>query len=244
MKKPLVSVITVVYNAHPTLEATIQSVLSQNKDIVEYWIIDGGSTDGSLEIVQRYEEELAGWVSEPDKGIYDAMNKGIDRAKGDWIYFLGGDDTLRPGIIDKVRTQLTSNFAMVFGDILFDNGYQMRSFFGPRTILQNTIHHQSAFYNVSLFANFRYDISLKIVSEYDLHLRLYMQKVPTKYIPLLIADCATGGASSELSRSLEETNRVRSRHLGSLWRHKSLSVFLSLYYAQKRLRYFLYGHRV
>jgi putative colanic acid biosynthesis glycosyltransferase len=244
MKKPLVSIITVVYNARQTLEATIQSVLSQNKDLVEYWIIDGGSTDGSLDIIQQYEQELAGWISEPDKGIYDAMNKGIDRAKGDWIYFLGGDDTLRSEIIDRVRAQLTTNFAMVYGDILFDNGYQMRSFFGPRTILQNTIHHQSAFYNATLFSNYRYDVSLKIVSEYDLHLSLYMQKKLTKYIPLLIADCATGGASSELLRSLEETNRVRSRYISNSWKQKSLSIFLSMYYAQKRLRYFLYGHRV
>lgn len=244
MNKPLISVITVVYNAQTTLEKTIQSVLSQNKNLVEYWIIDGGSTDGSIETIRKYEKELAGWISEPDKGIYDAMNKGIDRAQGDWIYFLGGDDTLRPGIIKQVQTLLTNDFDIVFGDILFDNGYQMRSFLGPRTILQNTIHHQSAFYNISLFTNFRYDISLKIVSEYDLHLRLYTEKAPTKYIPFLIADCATGGASSELFRSLEETNRVRSRYVGGRWKKKFLSIFLSIYYAQKRLRFFLYNHRI
>lgn len=244
MKKPLVSVITVVYNARPTLDATIRSVLSQDRDMVEYWIIDGGSTDGSLDTIQQYEKELAGWISEPDKGIYDAMNKGIDRAKGDWIYFLGGDDTLKAGIVDQLQDELNTRYAVVFGDVLFDNGHRMRSFLGPRTVLQNTIHHQSAFYHASLFIDFRYDISLTIVSEYDLHLRLYMQNAPTKYLPLIIADCATGGASSELLRSLEETNRVRSRYLKSKWKQKFLSIFLSAYYMQKRFRFIIYGHRV
>ncbi|GAB3944227.1 hypothetical protein GCM10028805_11590 [Spirosoma harenae] len=244
MKKPLVSVITVVYNAHPTLEATIQSVLNQDSELVEYWIIDGGSTDGSVELIKRYEDRLAGWCSEPDNGIYDAMNKGIDRANGEWIYFLGGDDTLRPDIINQLKPHLNAQYTMVFGDILFDNGHRYHSFLGPRTVLQNTVHHQSAFYNASLFVGYRYDPTLTIVSEYDIHLRLYVQKASVKYVPIIIADCATGGASSELPRSLRETNRVRMRYVDSKLKNKFLSAFLGLYYFQKRVRYLLYGHRV
>ena len=242
--KPLVTVITVVYNARPTLEATIQSVIGQDKDLVEYLIIDGGSTDGSVELIRQYESQLAGWSSEPDKGIYDAMNKGIDRATGEWLYFLGGDDTLSSDIVKLLQPHLDSRYAIVFGDVLFDNGHRMRSFLGPRTILQNTVHHQSAFYHASLFESYRYDPTLTIVSEYDIHLRLYTQKVLTRYVPVIVAICAVGGASSNLSRSLGETNRVRAKHVNSKWKNKSLSMFLSIYYAQKRLRYLLYGHRV
>ncbi|TAE27303.1 MAG: glycosyltransferase [Cytophagales bacterium] len=241
---PLVSVITVVYNASKTLEKTIQSVISQDEGLVEYWIIDGGSTDGSIEIIQGYEGKLAGWISEPDRGIYDAMNKGIDRAKGQWVYFLGGDDTLRPGIIKQLQPHLNKSFSLVYGNILFDNGHEYCSFLGPRTVLQNTVHHQSAFYNRTLFDQYRYDPTLTIVSEYDIHLRLYVNKTKTLYLPVVIADCATGGASSELSRSLKETNRVRERYVENKWKQKFLSAFLGLYYAQKRLRFFLYGHRV
>jgi glycosyltransferase involved in cell wall biosynthesis len=244
MTNPLVSIITVVYNARTTLEATIKSVISQNNGLVEYWIIDGGSTDGTLDLLYKYEHNLAGWCSEPDKGIYDAMNKGIDRANGKWLYFLGGDDTLRPGIIKQIQPYLNLQYSIVFGDIMFDNGYQFRSFLGPRTILQNTIHHQSAFYNSSLFTGYRYDPLLTIVSEYDLHLRLYMQQAATYYVPLVIADCATGGASSELPRSLKETNQVRTRYVKNKWKNRFLSMFLGLYYTQKRIRYLLYGHRV
>ena len=244
MNQPLISVITVVYNARPTLEATLKSVLSQKKELFEYWVIDGGSTDGSIELIRQYESQLAGWITESDNGIYDAMNKGIDRANGKWLYFLGGDDTLRPSVFEHIKSFLEPEYAMVFGNILFDNGYQMRSFLGPRTILQNTIHHQSVFYKSVLFDNFRYDTSLRIVSEYDLHLRLYVQKAATQYIPVIIADCATGGASSELSLSLKETNQIRSMHVRGKWKHRFLSIFLGLYYAQKQMRYFVYGHRV
>ena len=244
MKLPVISIITVVFNAHSTLEATIKSVLKQDEDLFEYWIIDGGSTDGSLDIIRQYENQLAGWCSEPDKGIYDAMNKGVDRANGQWLYFLGGDDTLRTDILRQIYPYLDSKYSMIYGDILFDNGYLFRSFLGPRTVLQNTIHHQSVFYNSLLFADFRYDPTLTIVSEYDIHLRLYIRKESTYYIPIVIADCATGGASSQLLRSLSETNRVRSRHVKNKWKNKFLSMFLGLYYAQKRIRYLLYGHRV
>lgn len=244
MNRPLISVITVVYNARSTLRATIESVLNQDDKLVEYWIIDGGSTDGSLDIIRQYSDKLAGWISEPDKGIYDAMNKGIDRANGSWIYFIGGDDTLRPDIAREIKSYLTPQYSIVFGDVLFDNGHRMRSFLGPRTVFQNTVHHQSAFYNSSLFADYRYDPTLTINSEYDIHLRVYIWKSATHYVPLIIADCAVGGASSDLSRSLKETNRVRARYLSSTWKNRFLSMSLKLYYAQKRLRYLLYGHRV
>lgn len=244
MVNPLVSVITVVYNAISTLEATILSVLSQDKNLVEYWIIDGGSTDGSAELIRQYEKQLGGWISEPDQGIYDAMNKGISQAKGQWLYFLGGDDTLRPNIIQQIQPYLNSQYHMVFGEVMFSNGRLYRSLLGARTLLQNTVHHQSAFYNSSLFANYRYDPTLTIVSEYDIHLRLYISKDLTLHIPVIIAECAIGGASSDLSRSLKETNRVRTRYVSNKWKCIFLSAFLSLYYAQKRLRYSLYGHRV
>ena len=244
MRKPLISVITVVYNAALTLEETIKSVISQDKDLVEYWIIDAGSTDGSVDIIRKYETELAGWVCEPDEGIYDAMNKGIDRSNGDWLYFLGGDDKMRTGVVKYIQPYLTQVYSIVFGDILFDNGYQMRSYLGIRTVLQNTVHHQSAFYNSSLFVNYRYDKRLTIVSEYEIHLKVYLNRLRTSYVPVIIADCATGGASSQLSKSLQQTNEVRIRHIHGKWKNKLLSFALKLYYSQKRIRFLLYGHRI
>ena len=98
-----ISIITVSYNAAKTIEQTISSVVNQTYQDIEYIIIDGGSTDGTMDIIRKYEDRIAYWISEPDKGIYDAMNKGIDVATGDYVYFLGADDRLvDANIIDKI----------------------------------------------------------------------------------------------------------------------------------------------
>ena len=90
--KPLISVITVVYNGEKYLEETIQSIINQTYDNVEYIIIDGGSTDGTVDIIKKYEDRIDYWVSEKDKGISDAFNKGVKVAKGDYINFQGDGD--------------------------------------------------------------------------------------------------------------------------------------------------------
>ena len=90
---PLFSIITITYNAERWLEQTILSVLSQSYAGIEYIVIDGGSTDGTVEIIRRYASGIAYWTSEPDKGIYDAMNKGLQRATGDYVWFINAGDT-------------------------------------------------------------------------------------------------------------------------------------------------------
>ena len=234
MSKPLISIITVVYNARPTLEATIQSVLRQPKELFEYWIIDGGSTDGSLDLIRQYEGELAGWISEPDRGIYDAMNKGIDRVKGEWLYFLGGDDQLTDGILGTVAANLDPKLAAVYGDIIYDTGHIMHSWLGYGTLMQNTLHHQATFYNRTLFAHFRYDTSYRVISDYELNLQIYLQKRPTRFIPHIIATCGSAGVSSVVSSV--EVNHLRGKYVKNKAINYVLNAMLNTYYVYYRTK--------
>jgi len=235
MKRPLISVITVVFNSQSTLEATIRSVISQEKGLYEYLIIDGGSTDGSLDVIYKYQENITRWVSESDSGIYDAMNKGIEIANGKWIYFLGADDRLEPGVLSKVSKHIDEKFVLIYGDVKFENGRTVPSFINIRTIMQNTIHHQGAFYSKNLFSKFRYNTDYKIMSDYELNLKIFLDKLPIHKVPFIIAECNQGGASSKIDTSILETNKIRSKYL-NLIENLIADAMLNLYYFQKKIR--------
>src|SRR5688572_27072372 len=115
---PLVSIVTIVYNGAQHLEQTILSVLEQNYSNIEYFIVDGGSTDGSVDIIRKYESSLAGWISEPDKGIGDAFNKGIDRTSGSIIGLINADDWYEKDCVSKVVAEM-SNHDVVYGDVRY-----------------------------------------------------------------------------------------------------------------------------
>lgn len=233
--RPLLSIIIPVYNADRWLEKAIQSVTAQRLAGSQLLVIDGGSTDRSLDIIQQYAYAIDTVVSEKDNGIYDAMNKGVDRAVGQWIYFLGADDQLEPDVLNKIAPYLKPEFAVVYGPIRFDNGQRLDSKFGWRTVFQNTVHHQGAFYHRSLFESFRYDTQLRIISDYELNLRIFLQRLPTCRLSFLVALCHAGGASSDMPLSLKETNQIRSRYI-KFWQSRLLTKLLRLYYWQKHIR--------
>lgn len=138
MIQPKISVVTVCYNAVRDIEKTILSVVNQTYPNVEYLIIDGGSTDGTMDIVNKYKDKIDVIVSEPDKGIYDAMNKGIDRASGEWINFMNaGDCFVDENVVAKIYNQIEKNTVIVFGNhrVLIDDRW--------------TSIHPTPFYDVS-----------------------------------------------------------------------------------------------
>ena len=242
MDEPLISIITVVYNAEQTLEDSIKSVLRQNTKLIEYWIIDGGSTDGSIDIIRKYEHNLTGWISEPDKGIYDAMNKGLDRVTGKWVYFLGGDDMLGENIITTVSTYLDPALSAVYGDIIYDTGDIMHSRLWYGTLIQNTLHHQATFYNRSLFKVFRYNTAYRVISDYELNLQIYLQNRTTLFIPYIIAMCGSTGTSSVLSSV--EVNDLRGKYIKNKALNYILNTLLESYYfyfkSKKKLKSFMH----
>lgn len=219
MPSPVFSIITVTYNAVKTIEKTIQSVLRQDKSLFEYIIIDGGSSDGTVDCIKQYGTHIAFWSSEKDSGIYEAMNKGINKAKGDWILFLGGDDRLEENVLKEVYQYLDNTADLVYGNITYNNGKRFMSSFNPITILNNTVHHQGAFYNRNLFNNFKYDIQLKIMSDYELNLMIYLSGAKRKKIQINVAECDLNGASSSTKQSLNEIDIIHSKHFGTTARY-------------------------
>ena len=141
-----ISIITVSYNAVKTIEETINSVLNQSYSNIEYIIIDGGSRDGTVDIIKKYQDKINVWISEPDKGIYDAMNKGIKLAKGDWIGIINSDDCYCIDAFDTILNTISKNpnAELIFGNLnIIDKKMKLRmtnkNIFWPHKTLDSNI---------------------------------------------------------------------------------------------------------
>ncbi len=179
---PLISVITVVYNGAKYLEESILSVLNQSYPNIEYIIIDGGSTDDTLDIIKKYENYIDYWVSEKDEGIYDAMNKSLSIADGQWIFFLGSDDKCFNVIHQVIKHHslkldaLYGNVYMPTKNIIYDGK------FNKYKLMLKNICHQAIFYNSTIFKNRRFDIKYNVFADYELNLSFFSKK-KWLYIP-------------------------------------------------------------
>ena len=171
-EKPLITIITVVFNGEKHLEETILSVINQTYDNVEYIIIDGGSSDGTLDIVRKYEHAIDYWVSEKDKGVYDAMNKGIDLATGEWINFMnGGDVFYKDQVINQNLHLFLGNPIIVFGKSLTKYG-QISSirYFNFNIKDKNFYYskmpnHQAVFLGRKFYKKEKYDIGFEFSAD-------------------------------------------------------------------------------
>jgi glycosyltransferase involved in cell wall biosynthesis len=236
-----ISVITPSFNQAKYLEATIQSVLSQKGVELEYIIIDGGSTDGSLDIINRYSSQLAYWVSEPDQGQTDAINKGFARATGDILAWLNSDDTYKPGALAEAVAYLAENPAvgLVYGDCDYidSEGRVIGRFPAAQTdyrkLRQGYVHipQQAAFFRGELWRQVGpLDPSFYFAMDYDLWVRLAKTK-PVKYLPRVWANFRLHSDAKTISaddRCWPEMLRVHYREGGS-----PLSVIVAKYWVRK-----------
>ena len=188
LHQPLISVVTVSYNAVSTIEETICSVINQTYSNIEYIIIDGGSTDGTVDIIKKYADKIAYWVSEPDKGIYDAMNKGIDVATGEWINFMNSGDTFCNNVLSEIFVAEKS------ADILYGDAMLKYSWgdivVAPEQLDKLTYMmpfcHQATFVRAFLLKKHPFDLCFKIAA--DFHFLYDVSKdVKFEYLPLCIA---------------------------------------------------------
>ena len=221
MPAPFFSIIIVCRNPGPRLRAALDSVLAQREVNFEIVVVDGASTDGTSEWLKSQRHRIPALVSAADTGVYDAMNKGVLLACGEWLLFLGADDRLvSPTVLAAVALSLKQTEASVgVGEAEFDDG--RRYIFSGKNngIRRNFVHHQGAFYRRTLFARHgNFDASLQIQSDYDFNLRLLL--TGEKFIPLhlQITECASGGLSdSGRWQNYREEITARHRHFVS-WR--------------------------
>ncbi len=208
MDFPQISIITVVYNSAKTLEQTMLSVLNQSYPAREYIIIDGGSTDGSLDIIRKYASQLTFWVSEPDKGIYDAMNKGIARAKGELIGILNADDWYEPEILNDVANQYleTGKTQVIHGMM---RNFQNGSFYNitGNSILRlryDMIQHPTCFVPKKIYETLgNFDTTYKYSGDYDLIMRYVKSGVPFSFMEKILVNFRLDGALSKPHADVE-----------------------------------------
>ena len=237
---PTVSIITITYNAERFLERTIQSIVDQQATDYEYIIIDGASTDGTLDIVRHYEPHLTNWISEPDGGLYDAMNKGLHRARGQYVWFMNaGDELYDPQTLSHLLERINATGADVYySDALFvrdDDGQHssgrrsgsavgLRSTATPHTLPQHlTWHdmalgmkvcHQAFVTKRTIAPDYPTD---NLSADLDWEIRCLKAARLVEFLPFVLCRYLVGGLSvQQHRRSLTDRFRVLASHFGLL----------------------------
>lgn len=204
---PLVSIVTVVLNGENHLEQTLNSVINQSYSNIEYIIIDGGSTDGTIDLIKKYEKEIDYWISEPDKGLYDAMNKGIDKANGSLIGLINSDDWYELNAVkDAVATSLKYPDKNIFHADRYDideNGdkklYKFNSSALKNKYYDMTYDHTTMFIRSEEYEKHVYNTDLKIMSDYQFVLEAFLERKNTfKYIEKPLANYRLDGLSAQI----------------------------------------------
>jgi glycosyltransferase involved in cell wall biosynthesis len=208
---PLITVVTVVRNGEKTLEETILSVINQTYSNVEYIIVDGDSTDGTLDVVRKYEDRIDYWMSEPDKGIYDAMNKGIDLASGEWLNFMNSGDWLYN---NSVLSELFENRVYPSIDLIAGTSF-IRSPWGnfqgkkltAEKIFKN-YYHQSIFSRYILNKKHPFDISYRIASDFNFIYKCFIQYGKIYVTDLIISSIMFSYDSCSIENNVESAKEA------------------------------------
>ena len=224
-ENPSISVITVVYNGEKEIEETLLSVLNQSYHNIEYIVVDGASTDRTLDIIKKYGDRINYWISEPDLGLYDAMNKAISLATGLLVGIVNVGDKFTPDAVKTVVTeyQKQKTLKVYSGDckmFLNNNKDKWVLYSGHCNLPDRMLPHGATFVPLSAYAQYGlHDTSLKIAADYDLMSRLYKESVPFFHIPTTIAVASAPGVSIDNHYTTYlECLIVRFRHHPSILR--------------------------
>lgn len=237
--KPFVSVVTVTYNAREVLERTIKSVINQTLRNREYIIVDGGSSDGTLEIIKKYEAQIDYWVSEPDDGVYHAMNRALDLCSGEWINFMNAGDTFYTDdvLADIFDHDYAEDVAVIYGQTKnrYDSSCEavekskpLEHFYQGKPFC-----HQSAFARTDLMKIRHFDIRFKIAADYDFFYKLFVEGQRFVCVDTIVAKYDMHGISSDYVTSFCESREVVAahapEHIGFYSRRRLFMIFLKKY---------------
>lgn len=221
-----ISIITISFNSEATIEETIKSVIHQNYLDLEYIIIDGGSTDKTIEIINKYKNNIACFISEPDKGIADAFNKGIKRATGEIIGIINSDDKLFNNALNVVKNNFHVDSDILYGNLLI-LGKESRSLSikYPKNNIEvikyemiNTIYHPSTFIRKNAYVKYGlYDINCKSAMDWELLLRMYVSGAKFQYCNSTLACFRLGGFSgNDNGLGLKEGREFCKKYKGNI----------------------------
>ena len=254
----LVTVITVVYNGIDIIENTINSVINQTYEQIEYIIIDGDSTDGTVELIRKYNDKIDNWISEPDDGIYDAMNKGIKRSSGDWLIFMNAGDRFNSNLtLELVIHNDLNDASVIYGDVYYEklSEKKLKRAFGIDQIDKGMIAcHQSIFFNKKNIKNFIYDTNYLIAADYKLLYSIYKDDKVMRKLDLPIAIVDAEGISNqktsivykEYFKIIKEFGGVNPKVITYYFKKQIYSLFRDFIYQKlpESLKEFIFGLRI
>jgi len=247
--KKVITIITATFNADSCLENLIKSVISQITDKVEFIIIDGNSTDNTISLIQKYKEYIAYWCSESDNGIYDAWNKGIRKATGEWIMFLGADDLLQPGALDayfNFLEQEESVFDIITSrlDYVNEDGSHIKYVGEPWNwnkfkMSRMSFAHPGLLHNAKLFiANGLFDSEFKICGDSEFFLRT-QGKIATGFVNYITVKMQRGGMSLSVKAIIESYKIRKKNHILSTSKNCLRFLFVFVKYSASMLKYYI-----
>lgn len=237
----IVTIITVCRNHAQELERTIRSVESQTWQEKEYLVIDGASTDDSLDVIKAHEASITRWVSEPDQGIYDAMNKGVKMAQGEWVIFMNagdtfaGDDTLQKVFsLSTSHSSLLQDADVIYGDVI--KGEVVKKAEAPRNAHRMFYCHQSAFVRTSCLREFPFDIRHRMSADFKQVKQLYLSGKRFRQLDFPVANFDTQGVSNKNRSAGLYDNIQVIRETDRLWEQVRLLPRLWITYLICRIR--------
>lgn len=233
-----VSIITVVRNGEKTIKDTIESVLSQTYSDIEYILIDGCSTDKTVEIINGYEKQISKFISEPDEGIYDGLNKGVSLATGDVIAFLHSDDVYaNETVISGIVNCFDNGTQGVYGDLVYTDKADVNKVFRYWKSCDFSLSllskgwmppHPTLFLRREVYQKYgTFDTSFKIAGDYDFMLRILKDNIVVKYLPQVVYKMRVGGESN---RSIKNILNKSKEDLRAMRKNEINNPFFALFY--------------